>query len=238
MNATLSPPFDLDALHARFLNIVHEERDPKIVAASDLTGCDYATHLRLAGEPSLPFSRETLASFEMGHAIEAWKHGMMNLLIEEGWSVTRGGEVSYRGVSGHPDFRLERLNLFEQGERIVIDVSTQNRTKVEVKEHHALKTWLYAKAYGAALFADIAFPVAFGQIGEPAWKWYATADHDAWGEARIDALLAIKAGAVPAVEPPMGENWRCGKPGSGKSYCNAPCVLNARYVREEIPSGT
>ena len=61
-------------------------------------------------------------------------------------------------------------------------------------------------------------------------------------ESAIDAALELRHAPAPDPVPPYNpldrahEAWRCGRQGTGKSYCRARCPRNAAYdVESEVP---
>ena len=234
----MNAPFDVSALWSRFEQTMIAPRgDEDRLHGSDLLACDRATWLRLQGEPTLPFDGDSIAQFMMGHAVEAYVTGALDHLAAEGYTITRGREVEYRGSVGHVDVDLE---LWPYGGDVseavaVLDVRTTKAKEPEPKDAHVLKSAFYAVALGAPHFAEWVFCLGFGKIAKSACFWFETEKYRARVEEAIDRLEAVAGGELPEAEPPTGMEWLCGKPGSGTSYCRANCWRNARLVQEEVP---
>ena len=223
----------------------HQERvlaprgDELFPHMGDLHSCDYATWSRLQGEAPLPYDDDTFANFERGHAIEARLFDALKLHFTD-YTVIHGAEIEYEGILGHLDFQL-----FDDADRCVavIDVSTTAAKSPDWKYGHALKSAGYAIAVGAPVFIEWVFSVGFG--GKIVAQKAHVFDTKEWttnvrvSVARVNALVAAE--DAPEMQPPFDplaneyETWRCGKPGSGKSYCqNASCSRNARLSADGL----
>ncbi len=223
----MTPPFNAAILVHDFLDTHGEPRgDEHLLHMSDISGCRYATALRIGGSPVMPKDWATKLTFATGFAAEEYFVGLFAPLRADGWIVTKGREVAYRGVVGHIDYDLER-----EGMKIVVDVTTTKAKTTDYKMTHALKSAGYALAIGAPMFAEVVIALGFGTIKEVAWHWFSTADYAARIDAAIDGLLALRdSGELPLMAPPEGEEWRC------RAYCDALCPRNDRLVALEIPS--
>jgi hypothetical protein len=223
----MKPPIDLDKLYADFVAKIGADRgDEHRLHGSDLGGCDYATYLRLKGEPRLPFDEDTIHRFYMGHMVEKYVVDALPF-----WDLAHGRVVDHRGFVGHLDYNFD----FES-HTVVIDVSTTRGKEAKPQYSHALKTAFYADAIGADLFAEWVFRIGYGgKVLPPVAYWFETKDFLATIDERVKTLHAIEFGElVPAIEPPVQmnwngttfvasgglETWRCAK------YCNAPCPRN------------
>ena len=229
MSAT--PPIDLETAYERFYQRIGADRnDEHLLHASDLGGCLYATHTRLAGKPQMPFDNDSRDSFLMGFAVEDYVGSALDTFTAQGYVVTKGREVNFCGIIGHLDYDISD----KDGKCVaVIDVRTTKNKVLEVKHDHALKSAFYAEALGGEVFCEWMFSLGFGKVTGQKQFWLKTRDYRAEMLETIPKLLAIRDGEVPAMEPPRGETWRC-----TKGYCNAPCQLNARYdhVTEDLPA--
>jgi hypothetical protein len=224
-----SPEGILDLDGSLFAEILEGEKrdDGDVLHASDLISCDYATKLRIDGHEELPFDQETLARFLTGHAIEQYVAKFIPAwAMRRGYFVTPNVECEYRGIKGHIDFLL---NTRERASYVVVDVTT-GAGPAEAKYSHKLKSAFYAVATGAAWFVEWPFQIAYGgTVKAQKAHWFRTADYVHEVDEAIERLLL-----VPKIMPPrephekLGYN-KCGKPGSGKSYCQARCALNAAY---------
>lgn len=228
-------PLDLTATIEKHIVRVGEDRGDSLqLHSSDLSGCDYATYQRIHGEKQLPFDEDSISSFVAGHAFEAWFAEAFDM---PGFTVVRGGEVVTDGIIGHPDIRFER-----DGKTLaVIDITSTKAKEPEWKKSHALKTADYALSLGAPHFAELVICLGFGKVTGWRVHWFETVD---WAEDVLKARDRLKAMAAsdspPPMEPPAEEDgtpgtWRCGKPGSGKSYCQANCAKNARLTEKNQP---
>ncbi len=225
----MNAPFNGDWLVRDFLWSFGEPRGDELeLHASDVSGCRYATALRIGGSPTMPRDEASKGVFALGHAVEALLTDAFAPLRADGWTVTRGREVNYRGIVGHIDYDLER-----EGMKIVVDVTTTKAKTTDYKMTHALKSAVYALAIGAPMFAEVVCRLGFGTLADAQWHWFSTADYAPRIEAAIDELLALRAagakGELPVCEPPPGEQWRC------RAYCDALCPRNDRLALAEIP---
>lgn len=242
----LVPPIDLDAVWAAHRADVGADRgDEDRLHFGDLHACDFATWQRINGEPMLANDAGGVDNFLRGHAYEkqvaeALRAYVVTLNADDGSSgarlmyVTHGREIEWLGIVGHIDFEL-RATLSDEV-LAIIDCSTTAAKSTDWKYAHALKSAGYAVAVGAPMFAEWVMSIGFGgKVQAVGAHWFVTAD---WRErvelaaARITALAASP--TPPEPEPPFdpvefgAETWRCGRPGSGMSYCRAVCVRNAR----------
>jgi len=235
MTAPEAAPLDLQgALDAFFARVGASRGDELLLHSSDLAGCDFATYARIHGEPQLPFDQDSRDSFLMGYAVEAYLASAFDCFVTQGYSVVIGGEIQTSdGWSAHPDVRLEK----DGATFCVFDVTTTKAKAPDWKRGHALKTADYALRLGAPWFAEIVLTLGFGKVTGYKPHWFRTED---WREAvevareRVQTIAASP--EPPAMEPPTGDEWRCGKPGSGKSYCQSRCPRNAALEREEVPA--
>jgi len=251
----MKPPIDLDKLYADFVATIGSDRgDEHRLHGSDLGGCDYATHLRLKGEPRLPFDDESIHRFYRGHMVEKFVSGALTKHSEEGWEVVLGEVVEHKGLVGHLDIRIID-SLFKGW---VIDVSTTGNQKAPPSYSHVLKTAFYADAHDYDRFCEWVFPANYrGHIGKPNAYWFETKNFTSIIDARVKVLQALEFGEfVPEMRPPvqmkwLGEGasptgfvpdtsgglklevWRCEK------YCNAICPKNqlvtAEILAEMVP---
>jgi len=223
----MKPPIDLGELYARFADKIGADRgDEHRLHASDLGSCLYATHLRLKGEPRLPFDQDSLDRFYMGHMVEKFVFGAF-----EGYSFTAGDVIDHRGIIGHLDLYGDVTTA-----TVVVDISTTRAKESKPQYSHTLKTAFYADAKGCEQFCEWVFRIGYGgKVLPPVAYWFETKDFLATIDERVKVLQAIEFdGLVPAIEPPVQmnwngatfvpsgglETWRCAK------YCNAPCPRN------------
>ncbi len=244
---TGAPPIDLDAAFEAHVASVLADRDaPEELHASDLHACAFALHQRVHGKPRLPFDADTFAMFERGHAYESRVDEAIGARAEiDGLHVTHGEVVKHEGIVGNVDWVLYDRGLeppYHPRALAVIDLSTTAGKTADWKYGHALKSAFYAVAVGAPRFCEYVLRIGFGGvIKEQRAHWF-DLDEEFDGETwryRVDfAILRAKgiAGSddAPFTVPPYDpidrelEAWRCGKPGSGKSYCQcATCPMNA-----------
>lgn len=186
----------------------------------------------------LPFDEDTFANFERGHAIEARLYEALKLHFAE-YVVVHGHEIEYEGIIGHLDFML-----IDAADRhaAVIDVSTTAAKSPDWKYGHALKTAGYAVATEARTFVEWVFCVGFGgKIVAQKAHVFETKEWTANVRVAVARVKALAESEVaPEPEPPFDplakerELWRCGKPGSGKSYCQTVCPRNARLSADSL----
>lgn len=242
-----NPPIDLTKVwEAHIESVLSPRDDGTILHASDLHSCAYALHQRLSGVAQLPFGEGTFAAFERGHQVEARLHETLVDYAEPfGLFVLRGETVEYEGIVGNLDFVL-----YDEGNRpgealAIIDLSTTAAKTPDWKYGHALKSAFYAVAKGCDTFCEWVFCFGFGGLVMAQKAHWFSLDEpvpgmvSTWRESVAAAigLMDRVAGASvsPPPEPPVDplsgelETWRCGKPGSGKSYCQARCPRNAAY---------
>lgn len=243
------PPVDLSKAWTHHVGVVLEDRDPHRISASDLHTCDYAFWTRYNGELQLPYGNDSFSAFERGHAYETRCYDAVRgwlIAAEGGWTVERGGLVEEEGIEGHPDL-LVRDHV---GDLVaVIDPTTTASKFTEWKYGHALKSAFYAMALGTDTFCEWVFSIGFGgNILAQEAHWFTLDDVPfestglTWRDlvelssAHIKAVSSLSEAPeppIPPVDPQTGEQeaWRCGKPGSGKSYCRAVCPRNAQYQK-------
>jgi hypothetical protein len=222
---------DLDALWGAFYGKIGEDRgDEHRLHGSDLGGCDYATYLRLQGEPSLPFDAASIDRFFTGHMVEHYVFGAL-----AGLEATHGEVVDHDGIVGHIDFAVERC---------IIDVSTTRGKTAEPKYGHALKSAFYAHAKGYEDFAEWVFRIDYkGNVQKPMAYWFKVADFRDAIDARVAYLKKIEAGHLaPPMEPPPQMEWRNGRfvhegaleAWRCRAYCEARCPRNAKVDPNDL----
>lgn len=246
----MNAPIDLSAVwEAHKAAVLAPRDDGTVLHASDLHACAYALHARLSGVPSLPFDDGSFANFERGHQVEQRLYApLMRYACKKG-VVTRGEEIVHEGIVGNLDFVLYDGFQDEAKPVAVIDLSTTASKSPDWKYGHALKTAFYAVAKGCDTFCEWVFCFGFGGlVTAQKAHWFSLDDKVpvpnnpglTWREAVAASIKRAKeVGAMaqlenPPIDPLTGEleAWRCGKPGSGKSYCQARCPRNAAYTPE------
>ena len=212
--------------------------DRELLHASDLTACHRATWLRLRGAPELPMPDSSLDKFVIGHAIEQYiasflseQAATVNLILTHGRRIVAKAD---REIVGHIDFDLTDLDGHILA---VIDATTTSYNSGEAKWSHKLKTAFYARTVGAPHFCEWIFVLGYGGvITEARAFWFKTNDFAEEVVQLETELLDVAASRVmpPAIPPDnLGYN-PCGKPGSGKSFCQAYCEKNAALTIEDI----
>ena len=231
----MKPPIDLDKLYADFVATIGSDRgDEHRLHGSDLGGCDYATYLRLKGEPRMPFDDDTIHRFYMGHMVEKYVAGAIQVLEDQSYVVKIGNVIDSHGVIGHLDFEV-----IGGGHHSVIDVTTTRGKEAKPMYSHALKSAFYAEAVDADRFCEWVFKIGYGgKVQAPVAYWFDTEDFLKIIDDRVKVLQAIEFdGLVPAIEPPQKREWDGTmfvlKPGERdtwkcRAYCNAPCPRNEK----------
>ncbi len=245
MTATLSLGAELRAAwKAHVARVLADRGDEDRLHGSDLHSCDFALWQRLRGVEQLPNDDGSFGNFERGHAYEARAHeALVAHYVARGFSVTRGEEIEYDGIVGHLDFAIYEAD--KDAPCAIVDATMTASKTTEWSYAHALKTAFYAVAKGGVPFAEWVFRIGFGGVilgsevhefrlddhlaGGLTWREHVAA---AIAEKQLIAASPIEPEARPPIDPldDEEESWRCGKPGSGKSYCRARCELNARGV--------
>ena len=212
--------------------------DRELLHASDLTACHRATWLRLRGAPELPMPDSSLDKFVIGHAIEQYiasflseQAATVNLILTHGRRIVAKAD---REIVGHIDFDLTDLDGHILA---VIDATTTSWKSAEAKWSHKLKTAFYARSVGAPHFAEWIFVLGHGGvITEARAFWFKTADFaDELVQLETELLDVAASRVMPPAIPPDNLGYNpCGKPGSGKSYCQAYCEKNAALTIEDI----
>jgi len=222
------------AVEAHVARVGEPRGDERRLHSGDLSECQYALWLRLQGEPQLPFTKDSIDAFVSGHAFEDWFREAFTSIGALGYSIVFGGEVEHEGFIGHPDVRFE----LDGKTMVVLDISTTKAANTEWKRSHALKTADYALALGAPHFAELVVSLGFGVVKSWDVHWFDTADWIAdVTEARAMVRDTAARTSPPPAEPPPDMEWKCGRPGSGKSYCQAAsCHRNARLESKEVGS--
>ena len=212
--------------------------DRELLHASDLTACHRATWLRLRGAPELPMPDSSLDRFVIGHAIEQYiasflseQASTVNLVLTHGRRIVSGTD---RPIVGHIDFDLTDLDGHILA---VIDATTTSWKTAEAKWAHVIKSAWYSRVVGASHFAEWIFVLGHGGVVVDARAfWYNTADFsDELTQLEKDLREVTASHIEPPAIPPdkLGYN-PCGKPGSGKSYCQSFCPRNAALSVENI----
>jgi len=212
--------------------------DRELLHASDLTACHRATWLRLRGAPELPMPDSSLDKFVIGHAIEQYiasflslQASTVNLILTHGRRIVTG---VHPHIVGHIDFDLTDLDGHILA---VIDATTTSWKSAEAKWSHKLKTAFYARSVGAPHFAEWIFVLGHGGvITEARAFWFKTADFaDELVQLETELRDVAASRVMPPAIPPDNLGYNpCGKPGSGKSYCQAYCEKNAALTVQDI----
>jgi hypothetical protein len=240
-------PIDLNAVwEAHKAAVLAPRDDGTVLHSSDLHSCAYALHNRLTGVPSLPFDDGTFANFERGHAVEGRiEPTLLAYAYDHGFTLSRGEEVSHEGIVGNLDFVL--YDVLKPV--AIIDLSTTAKKTPDWQYGHALKSAFYAVAKGCDVFCEWVICFGFGgTITAQQAHWFSLDDEATpgrtWRQAVAEAIIEKKmiAGMLepPYAQPPTNpldgqpEAWRCGKAGSGKSYCQAQCPRNAAYTEAPL----
>lgn len=247
-----NPPIDLAKAWTHHVGEVLADRDPHRISGSDLHGCDYAFWTRYNGEVQLPYDGSSFSAFERGHAYETRcfdaVHAYLLSRSPVNLNVTRweSTPLVHDGIEGHPDLLLRDAD----GTIIAtIDPTTTASKFTEWKYGHALKSAFYAMALGCDTFCEWVFSIGFGgNILAQEAHWFSLGDIPfastglTWRDlvelssAHVKAVSSLSDAPnppMPPIDPTDGtqEAWRCGKPGSGKSYCRALCPRNAQYQK-------
>ncbi len=223
--------------------VVGPRGDEDRIHGGDLHGCDFALWQRLRGVAELDPDDGAFTMWERGHAYEARVHeALVAYYVKRGYAVTRGEEVEYEGVVGHIDFAI--YDHDSDTPVAIVDCTTTAGKTTDWGYGHALKSAFYAVAKGAPEFFEWVIRIGFGGTiaGYEIHRFRlddVASDGVSWRERVALAIAQKKAVAAltspPDAAPPVDpkdfeqETWRCGKPGSGKSYCRARCDYNARW---------
>ena len=212
--------------------------DRELLHASDLTACHRATWLRLRGAPELPMPDSSLDRFVIGHAIEQYiasflseQASTVNLVLTHGRRIVSGTD---RPIVGHIDFDLTDIDGHILA---VIDATTTSFRVAEPKWGHVMKSAWYSRVVGAPYFAEWIFVLGHGGvITEARAFWYNTADFlEELTQLETELRDVAASRVMPPAEPPQNLGYNpCGKPGSGKSYCQSFCEKNAALTVEDI----
>jgi len=180
----------------------------------------------------------SLDKFVIGHAIEQYiasflseQASTVNLVLTHGRRIVSGMD---RPIVGHIDFDLTDLDGHILA---VIDATTTSWKSAEAKWQHLVKTSFYARTVGAPYFAEWIFVLGHGGvIVEARAFWFNTGDFAEELTQLETELRDVAASRVmpPAIPPEKLAYNPCGKPGSGKSYCQAYCERNAALTVEDI----
>ena len=245
MTQAHNPPINLtDVWQTHKASVLAPRDDGKSLHASDIHSCDYALYQRLRGAPQLPLDDGSFANFERGHAVEARIAETLDAYVRNhhpGHTITHGEQVTHEGIVGHLDFVLRDEKNVPVA---VIDVTTTASKLTDWKYGHAIKSAFYAVALGCEAFCEWVFCFGFGGIVTAQQAhWFSISDQSpttgaSWRDL-VYASISMKrtllhTTVAPKAEPPLDpfegpENWRCGKPGSGKSYCQCKCPRNAAW---------
>ena len=225
-----APPIPIDLTAALFAQRSRPRGDEADAHIQDLYGCDRATWYRRNGEAPEPFTPAKLAQFAIGNGYE---RAVGDTLRDAGFDVRTGIEVTYRGLTGHPD-----LPIFVDDENagavpaLVIETKTTEARKPkseEVSPHYAVQV----SGYALALAEQYALPTPprakvlvkyAGTHDEREWDvdpeaWRATIDRRA---AEIHERTAPGA-PMPPAEPDALAPWGC-------AYCDwRMCERNPNY---------
>jgi hypothetical protein len=227
--------------------VVADRDDGRDLHSSDLHSCAYALQQRLQGVPQLPNDDGSFANFERGHAfedrMETW---LRAYALRQGLLLTRGEQVTHAGIVGNLDFVLYASDAHDRKALAIIDCSTTAGKTTDWSYGHTLKSAFYAVAKGCDAFAEFVVRIGFGgavlDVGE---HWFLLSEEFegvSWAErvrAAIEDAHAVAACGQLAPQPPWDpvdqefEEWRCGREGSGKSYCRARCPRNQRLSAAE-----